>query len=345
MCRLLTGICGILLTLLWGCGSAPEVPPLRTENQTDEIAPVQILPKRFEQLLFGFSKESFSEDTLKMYREFGSFPDLFTSRIIRVGSKNMPLFRENLLGFIQDPDIRQVFTEVQRQYSTLDQEIEDLSLAFRRYKTIFPDSIVPQVITMVSGFNYNVVVDDSSLAIGLDMYLGDSCRFYEWLALPKYKIDRMNRTQLVPDAIRGYLLSNFVIDNEDNDLVTRMINQGRIIYFMQQLLPTYSEARILAYTNAQLNWCNENEGKIWSHFIDKKLFYSSDLNDELAYLNDGPFTKGFPEDAPARIGVWLGYSIVKSYMKNHEDVSLEMLMANKDAHALFNTSGYKPVRS
>jgi hypothetical protein len=339
---------GILLTVLVSCGGGSESEssmPMRV-NKSDKESPKLILAiNRFDQALFKIEKETFTTDTVRIYKEYGSFLDLFSSQIIRVGNKSFPLFRENLLGFTNDPDIQSVYKEVQRQFPDLSAEEAELSSAFSRFHQAFPDTLIPRIYSMISGFNFNIVIADSALGLGLDMYLGDSCKFYQLLALPQYKVDRMNRKQLVPDVVRGFLMSTFELKMKENDLISRMIYEGQLMYLISQLLPSYENARILAYAESQLDWCKENEGKIWAHFIDKKLFYSTDFNNEVAYVNDGPFSKGFPKEAPARIGVWLGYSIVQSFMKTHPEVTINELMEMHDAHQLFNNSGYKPTRS
>lgn len=157
------------------------------EESKAELPDVPVRFQRFEQDLFRFSKK-LTQDTLKMYQKYGSFFDLYTSQVIRIGNKHLPLFRENLLGFIQDPDIRSVKAETDRLFSNADTIKSEISTAFNRYHKAFPDSVIPAVSTLISGFNYNVVVSDSNLAIGLDMYLGKNCKFYELLSLPKYKV-------------------------------------------------------------------------------------------------------------------------------------------------------------
>ena len=337
----------IFSTMLTACGgsSEPAGKALRVEESKAELPDVPVRFQRFEQDLFRFSKESFTQDTLKMYQKYGSFFDLYTSQVIRIGNKHLPLFRENLLGFIQDPDIRSVKAETDRLFSNADTIKSEISTAFNRYHKAFPDSVIPAVSTLISGFNYNVVVSDSNLAIGLDMYLGKNCKFYELLALPKYKVSKMNRTMIVPDAIRGWLMSNFEMDASQEDLVSFMIYQGKMMYLSQQLLPDKTEWNILGYTEKELSWCADNEARIWSHFIDRKLFFSKDFNDQLIYINDGPFTKGFPEEAPPRIGIWLGFQIVKSYMNKYQNITLPELINDQDAHKIFNSSGYKPGRA
>jgi len=331
----------IFLTVLTACGESSDnvIQPI----EVPEGKGISIPLTRFEEDLFNVKKESFTADTQKLSQKYHSFFYLFTSRIIKVGGPKDLLLRENLTGFVSDPDILSVKAEVNKQYPSLTNEQQYLEAAFNRFHALFPDTVTPRLLTMVSGFNMNIAIDDSSLAVGLDMYLGETCRYYELLGLPKYKVRNMNRNQLVPDAMRGYLLSTFEMNATVDDLVSWMIYHGKILYVAQQLLPEVKESRLFGCSDAQLEWCKKNEGKIWGHFIDKKLFYSTDFQDQVNYINDGPFTPGFPDESPARIGVWLGWQLVKSYMEKTGS-SIPKLMEQQDAHQLFNKSGYKPIR-
>jgi len=332
----------IFFTGLIACGNPKETSNSSATEQGEDTLSVPIL--RFDEDLFVVKKESFTSDTQKLHQKYHSFFYLFTQKIIKVGGPESALLRENLLGFLNDPDILSVKSEVKKQFPELTSEHKALELAFGKFHELFPDTVIPHLVTMLSGFNYNIALTDSSLAIGLDMYLGETCRYYELLAMPKYKVRNMTRKQLVPDAIRGFLLGNFEMKSPVEDLVSWMIYHGKILYLTQHVLPDVEEQSIFGSSEAQLNWCKKNEGKIWGHFIDRKLFYSTDFKDQVSYINDGPFTPGFPDESPARIGVWLGWQLVKSYMKKNSSTSIPQLMAIQDAHLLFNKSGYKPIR-
>jgi uncharacterized protein YjaZ len=61
-----------------------------------------------------------------------------------------------------------------------------------------------------------------------------------------------------------------------------------------------------------------------------------------SYLNDGPFTAEISQEAPGRIGIWVGWRIVDSYMRHHPEVSIQQLMAESDAQKILEYSYYKP---
>jgi uncharacterized protein YjaZ len=61
-----------------------------------------------------------------------------------------------------------------------------------------------------------------------------------------------------------------------------------------------------------------------------------------SYLNDGPFTSEISQESPGRLGIWIGWRIIDSYMRNNKQVSLTALMANGDAQKILEQSQYKP---
>ena len=81
------------------------------------------------------------------------------------------------------------------------------------------------------------------------------------------------------------------------------------------------------------------------YFIERKLLFSTETKLQKRFLENAPFSKFYLEDdrqSPGRIGVWLGWQIVKSFMQNN-DVSLQKLLTI-DSEDLFKKSSYKPKK-
>ena len=110
-------------------------------------------------------------------------------------------------------------------------------------------------------------------------------------------------------------------------------------------LPTISNQEKIGYSSDKFNWANANEQQIWMYFIDRKILFSTDLNLNARFLENGPFSKFYMEQdnlSPGKIGVWLGWQIVRSFMEKN-DVSLqELLKMNEDE--IFKKSNYKPKK-
>jgi hypothetical protein len=61
-------------------------------------------------------------------------------------------------------------------------------------------------------------------------------------------------------------------------------------------------------------------------------------------MDDGPFTlaNGVPQKSAPRLGEYIGWKIVKSYLDAHPEVDLPTLLRNKDYQQILNESQYKP---
>ena len=301
---------------------------------------------RFEQDLFGINPEQMPDGLVHLKAKYGTFFDLFAFQITRLGSRDSAQMNENFIHFVSDTNFRAVYNECEKIYSEFNTEHHGLEKAFSRYATLFPENTVPKIITMLSVFSYPIVVDSTNLGIGLDMYLGTDNRYYFTLEppLPLFLRKKMRKEYIVADAMRGWLESDYGIDESRAKMVDMMISQGRTLCALDEILPEMNDTLKSGYGLDQLEWCKSNEAKIWSFFIENKLLFSDDPNLLQKYVSDGPTTNGFPKESPGNIGKFAGWMIVRSYMDNHPDVSVKSLMEEKDLMKIFQQSKYKPAK-
>ena len=69
--------------------------------------------------------------------------------------------------------------------------------------------------------------------------------------------------------------------------------------------------------------------------------YNKEYNSYATFFSDSPYTKGMPKESPGRIGYWVGYKIIDSYMKNN-NVSVQQLMNNANSQDILLKSKYRP---
>ena len=331
--------CAIVIYMalfITGCSSENEKPDVSAID-------VNVKAERFEKDLF--SGESETSALMKsMTNKYGDFFRLFLYQITAIGSRDSVLTAEHLRDFISDTNFHAIYRDCEKVYSDFSAKESELSKAFRYYKYYFPGKIIPKVVTLITGFSYPVVCDSTTLGIGLDMYLGPSYKFYNTLEppLPAYLRNRMHDSYMVCNAMKGWAMSDYAIDETTAKMIDFMISQGRILYFLDKVTPDEPDTIKTGYTKDQLRWCFENEGKTWSFLIENNLLFSTDPNQMNKFVNDGPTTNGFPKESPGNIGQFIGWQIVKSYMINNKEVALQKLMEEKDLMKIFNLSKYKP---
>lgn len=299
---------------------------------------------RFEKDLFAIKDAQPELQVKSLEKKYTVFYKLFTKYIIRSEDKNDSASVANLLHFVHDTEIQTVYAETNALYKDMSLAEAQLTDAFKRYKKSFPGKPVPAVFTFISGFNYAIISADSLLGIGLDMYLGASCKYYPALGLPKYKTNNMRKEYIVSDAMKGWIQSEYPIDETKKEFLSHIIYYGKLLYFQDIVLPETADSLKIGYTEKQRNWCVKNEASVWSFFISQKLLYNASFADYHKFISEGPTTNGFPKESPSLLGNWIGWQIVRSYMKEHPDVSLPQLFAETDAQKILTLSGYKPKK-
>jgi gliding motility-associated lipoprotein GldB len=272
---------------------------------------------------------------------YGDFFDIFTYRMISIGGTEQNNFPDLLYSFVSDTLIHGLETQVAQKIDTLELR-RDLEMAFRHYKYYFPQKEIPLVYTCISGFNQSVVTADQLIGVSLDKYLGVDSRFYAQLGLPEYKRRNMHPQKMVPDMMYAWATTEWPKEDEGNSLLSQMINQGKIMYFVDAMLPELPDTLKIGFTKQQLDFCKKREASMWTYLAENKLLFTTDRMSIKRFMDDGPYTAAFTDQSPGRTGTWIGWQIVRSYMKQHKEVKLSELMGMNDFQAILNQSGYQP---
>ena len=248
------------------------------------------------------------------------------------------------LAKINNKDEQELFAETQKIYDDLLPLKNQLNSLFKHIKYYNSRFKEPDIVTLLSNIDYEsrVIYADSLLLISLDVYLGKQHRFYA--DYPKYIKENNTKEHLVVDVANA-IINKQVHPSNKRRFIDKMIFEGKKMYLLDLYLPTISDQEKIGYSSDKFNWANANEQQIWMYFIDRKILFSTDLNLNARFLENAPFSKFYMEQdnlSPGKIGVWLGWQIVRSFMEKN-DVSLqELLKMNEDE--IFKKSNYKPKK-
>lgn len=297
----------------------------------------------FDKVLYQVNTEDTLQHLLKVRNGSPEFFDLFTYKIIQIGGVDDEQFLELMQRFMNDTLILEIKQNVDTEFSDLKKTEKDINKAFKYFQYHFPGKAVPTVYFYVSGFNQSVVTADKIIGISLDKYLGRDCEYYKRLqSTPQYKVLNMHQAKIPSDVAYAWAITEFGQNNNTTTLIDNMIFQGKMMYMVDAMLPEMHDSLKIGYTANQLKWCQNNEAQMWAQLIKHKMLFSNKRMDVVRYINNSPTTSGFPLESPGRTGVWIGWQIVRKYMKKHPDVTLPELMKNNDYQQLLNDSQYSP---
>jgi len=297
----------------------------KVEKEVEEI-PVDIKVERFDKVFF----ETKPEDLAKVKRQYPFF--------FPAGNDDSVWLQK-----MQEPIWREVYEEVQKKYSNFEPVREEFNTLFQHVKYYFPKTNTPKVITVIGEMDYNAkaIYADSLVIVALELYLGKDHKFYEF---PNYLKQNFEEKQIMPDVVSSFTYRN-IPPFPDRNLVSQMIFEGKQLYAKDLLLPDYTDADKIGYTPEQIKWCEENEAYMWRYFVEKEMLYSDDPKLTTRFMAPAPFSKFYLEidnDTPGRVGAWIGWQMVRSYMKNNNVTLPELLKTN--SKEIFEKSKYKPKK-
>ncbi|RZL40129.1 MAG: gliding motility lipoprotein GldB, partial [Pedobacter sp.] len=257
---------------------------------------VDVKINRFEQDLYQGKGKNVAETDAKLRAKYGYFYDDFVKRM--VGTPNMQSI-EVLNILYQNQAFTDLYKEIDNVYPNLNQAEKDLTESFKYIKYYYPNTKIPRFVSFLSGFAYQVPIGDNYLGIGLDMFLGKDSKFYKAIvqSVPMYASKRFTPEYITPRITEVFAREElFKERDEDQSLLAKMIFNGKILYFMDQVLPEkITDSVKIGYTAKQMDWSKNYEGNIWGYFLENELLYQTDMQKIQVYLTDGPFTPGIGE--------------------------------------------------
>lgn len=243
---------------------------------------------------------------------------------------------------LQDTIQQELNREVVKAFPEVEQT-EEIESLFQHVQYYFPQVSVPRVITITSEVDYHnkAVVTDSVVLISLDTYLGKEHKFY--IGMQEYLKKNFIPTQIVPDIATKYA-ELFTPPLKGRDFLSSMVYYGKLLYIKDKLIPDFSDAAKMGYTDKEMEWAVTNEEQIWRYFIEHEVLYDTNSELQRRFINLAPFSKfrlELDSESPPQLGQYIGWQIVRQYAVQHSDVSLEELL-QLDAEEIFKQSNYKP---
>lgn len=308
------------LSLLLSCQDEPQVKPevAQMELNVDVI--------RFDSI---FAKAN-PKDLSRLNVEY---PFMF--------KKSIPdsLWRLKMTDTLQN----EIETEVLKFYSDFSKYEREITLFFKHLKYYFPKQSIPKVVTLAEYIDYKskIVINDEVLYISLDNYLGQEHKFYK--GFQTYISELQIPEQILPDIANQY--AERLIDFPNSrTFLSQMVFEGKKLYLKSQLLPWVDQHQLLGYSLDDFKWAKDQEYMVWQYFIERDLLYSSQSDLDRRFMQPAPFSKFYLEidnESPPRLGMYIGWQIVKAYVEKHPNQSLKAILELPEQD-LFNQSKYKP---
>lgn len=307
-----------------------------------EAEPVSI--QRFEVDFYNTDTTRFAEELELLAANYPNFYPVFVEGVLNIAinyadyDSYLPLMYE----FRTHPSMLGLRDSIVVHYPDMSSYERAFTDALGRYISEFPDREQPQVVTFVSEFGNKAILYDGGLGISLDMFLGKQYPYYDGIGMPLFIKEFLTADAILPNAMRVLAEDHVRFPDAEATMLERIVYEGKKLYFAKTMLPRTPSNLIIEYNEDQYSWCLDNEANIWGHLVESEILYSQKYTEYNRYVDPSPTTYGLPAEAPGRLGIWVGWRIVESYMDRRSGTSLKKLMEELDARTILEDSGYRP---
>ena len=305
---LLYGLIGLALA---GCNTTSQDPAFT--GPTPKITEV-----RFDSAFFAMDSLHFESDLAKLVQQYPQFSEDYFNRILMMPTKKES---KKILAFYKAYlPIYQATTKVQASKKAT----PEIVAAFKRFHYYFPTYSLPKQLFYFIGplETYGNVVTKAGLAIGLQLYMGAASSWYYSEQIntiyPTYISRQFAPEYIVVNSVQNILNDYDPIAINGKQLIEQMIEIGKRQYILSQCLPNASDTLLLGYTGNQLKAIEASQSDIWTFLSSQNRLFSVDPSLTAAILAEAPYNDYFGEEIPGNVGKYIGYTIVKSWMKQQE---------------------------
>jgi len=238
-------------------------------------------------------------------------------------------------SFFDQTYVKSTEEEIRKVFNNYNKVSKNLIEVFKRLKFHFPDKKYPnKIIFTNTNFGGNVYLENGIIVVGSERYIGGSNKVVQNSlppdAFPKWLKSGFEKKYLLRDLLMSTLIYNNTIPpNNQENLISKIIDWGKICVITEMALrignKNIDPEILLRWTSEEYKWAEKNEKAFYKYLKINKLLFSSNEKDHAFILNNGPYTIGFSEKSPDRLGQYLGWKMVRNYIFEEELSLTEMV--------------------
>jgi hypothetical protein len=315
--------------------------------------PVELTTLRFEKDFFAIDTTNPGPGLQALQQKYPGFSGDFFANILGI-PPDAPT-NDKLAAVSQFlRDYRPVKAEADKAMADWGRVENELKGGLQHLKYFFPDYKAPkQLITFIGPMDayaegatggYGDIITTDALGVGLQLHLGAQSSFYTseigQRLYPSYISRRFEPNTIAVNCMKN-IIDDMVPVLNDKSLLGIMVDKGRRLYILDQLMPDAPDSVKTGYTGEQLKGAFANEGLIWNFFLENNLVYETDPQKIKSYVGEGPKTVELGDGSPGYIALFTGRQILRAYMDKFPGTTMKELLA-LDARKILAGSAYKP---
>ena len=156
--------------------------------------------------------------------------------VLRLGLMDDPNISKKFLSYFQDSTLQVLISDVQAEYANIDDLNQQINTSFNKLQKEVPTLVIPRFYTQIGALDESIIVGDEMLGISLDKYMGEGYSLYK----KHYSLSQrqsMNRSNIVPDCLVFYLLSQYPLACYDSkSQAERDFHMGKMMWVVNRIM-------------------------------------------------------------------------------------------------------------
>ena len=317
----------VLLVIFWSIGLFNGKNPLDSSTEGIQLS-LEIQDLKGTELI----EDSAELNKYELNNQ--SVVQLLTNNYTAHNSKDSSIL-ETWKTFFDQEYVKETEIEILNVFPNYDQESKELIAVFKRLKFHFPKKKYPnKIIFTNTNFGGNVYLEEGTILVGTERYIGGHKKVIQNSlppdAFPQWLKNGFEKKYLTRDiAMSTLIFNNTIPDSKTEYLIDKIIEWGKICVLTEMALRLNNNdikpEIILRWNHSQFKWAEQNEKAFWAYLKKNQFLFKSNEKTNAFLLNNGPYTIGFSEKSPDRLGQYLGWKMVRNYIFE-EGISLREMV-------------------
>ena len=303
----------------------------------NEVANIELDFYRFDEFFSSINEDNFEDKMSEIELSFPNYIKFYLSNNLELSFDDSIEMKSQIINFISHLDVREFNNSINNYFSDIEDIVMDIRENFGKLSYLLPEILLPKKIIFINSFeSYGIDRYEDCLVIGLDYYLSKNHPRSD--QIEDYILYRYDKRYIVADALE-YWISSFYYTKNKTTFLDQLIYNGKIMYLMYEILEDLGV--VFRYTDEHVEWCEKYENAIWNEVIHSGWLYKENNHELRSFFYNERHTYGMPEESPTRIGNWIGFQIIRNYIKN-SNTNFIQLMGESDYQKILFESKYIP---
>lgn len=196
---------------------------------------------------------------------------------------------------------------------------------------------------IISPYRQQIMMVDSVVYVALNHYLGADHPAYS--SMPEYSRVTKQPSYIPLDVAEAILSVEYpYVESPTPSAIQYYLYEGALLKGISELTGITDEAVLMGWTPEQLEQVKQQEPGIWRKMASDNLIYTTDMSTARRLCEPSPASRLIAPDLPGRIGRFIGYQIVNSYIANNPDTPIPGLLSPDfyNAPSTLIQSAYSP---